>query len=115
ETYSEKIATQFREFIHALEDVLDKKELKDPNTGKQLGSDKDDKVVADQAKEFKLENLDIRTQENQKKAHKIYNRHWERIQFFIDGQEGKLNALKRGDELPAGCSRWSRCTSPPSG
>ena len=36
ETYSEKIADQFREFVEALEDVLDKKELKDPNTGKQL-------------------------------------------------------------------------------
>ena len=93
---------QFREFVKALEDVLDKKELKDPNTGKQLASDKDDRLVADQAKTFKLENLDIRTPENQKKAQKIYNRHWERIQFFIDEQDRKLNSLKRGDELPSG-------------
>src|SRR5207248_5538883 len=79
-----------------------KKELKDPNTGKTLGSDKDDKAVADQAKAFKLENLDIRSPDSSKKAHKIYNRHWERIQFFIDEQERKLNSLKRGDELPSG-------------
>ena len=52
-SYSKKIAEQFREFIGALEGVLDKKELKDPNTGKQLGSEKEDKVVADQAKSFK--------------------------------------------------------------
>jgi DNA-directed RNA polymerase subunit beta len=102
ETYSEKIAAQFREFVKALEEVLDKKELKDPNTGKQLGSDKDDRIVADQAKTFKLENLDIRTPDNQKKAQKIYNRHWERLQFFIDEQDRKLNSLKRGDELPSG-------------
>ncbi len=61
--YNKKIADQFREFVKALDDVLDKKELKDPNTGKQLASDKDDKVVAEQAKAFKLDNLDIRTPE----------------------------------------------------
>ncbi len=100
--YSEKIATQFREFIEALEAVLDKKELKDPNTGKVLGADKDDTVMAEQAKSFKLENLDIRSPDKLKAATKIYGRHWERIQFFIDEQERKLNSLKRGDELQTG-------------
>ncbi len=100
--FNKKISEQFREFVKALEEVLDKKELKDPNTGKQLGTDKDDKTVAEQAKSFKLDNLDIRSPENQKKAHKIHNRHWERIQFFIDEQERKLNSLNRGDELPSG-------------
>src|SRR4029079_7574685 len=42
--YNKRIAEQFREFVKALEEVLDKKELKDPNTGKQLASDKDDKT-----------------------------------------------------------------------
>ncbi|MFM8273612.1 MAG: DNA-directed RNA polymerase subunit beta, partial [Gemmata sp.] len=101
-TYNRRIAEQFREFVKALEDVLDKKELKDPNTGKQLASDKDDKVVAEQAKEFKLDKLDIRSPDSQKKAHKIHHRHWERIQFFIDEQERRLNSLNRGDELPSG-------------
>lgn len=100
--YSQKIAEQFREFITALEEVLDKKELKDPNTGKQLGSEKEDTVVAEQAKEFKLENLDIRTPEKIKQVQKVYNRHWERIQFYIDEQERKLHSLTRGDELPNG-------------
>ena len=100
--YSKKIAEQFREFIEALGGVLDKKELKDPNTGKQLGSEKDDRTVAEQAKSFKLEALDIRSPDHDKKAKKIYGRHWERIQFFIDEQERKLNSLKRGDELPSG-------------
>ncbi|MBM3980506.1 MAG: DNA-directed RNA polymerase subunit beta [Planctomycetes bacterium] len=101
-TYNTRIAEQFREFIKALEDVLDKKELKDPNTGKQLGSEKDDKTVAEQAKGFKLENLDIRSPDSAKKAGKIHHRHWERIQFLIDEQERKLNSLNRGDELPNG-------------
>jgi len=101
-SYSKKIAEQFREFIEALGGVLDKKELKDPNTGKLLGSDKDDKTVADQAKAFKLDNLDVRSPDHLKKAQKIYGRHWERIQFFIDEQERRLNSLKRGDELPSG-------------
>jgi DNA-directed RNA polymerase subunit beta len=100
--YSEKIAEQFREFVKALEEVLDKKELKNPATGKTLGADKDDKATAEEARGFKLENLDIRTPETQKKAAKIHARHWERIQFFIDEQERKLNSLNRGDELPSG-------------
>ena len=102
ETYSEKIAAQFREFITALEEVLDKKELKDPNTGKQYASDKDDKAVADQARTFKLDQLDIRSPDHLKKAQKIHSRHWERIQFFIDEQDRRLNSLKRGDELQSG-------------
>ena len=102
EEYSEKIAEQFREFVEALSEVIDKKELKDPNTGKVLGSERDDKVVAEQAKSFRMENLDLRSPEKAKPAQKIYNRHWERIQFFIDEQERKLHSLSRGDELPSG-------------
>ena len=102
EEYSEKIAEQFREFVEALSEVVDKKELKDPNTGKVLGSERDDKVVAEQAKNFRMENLDLRSPEKATPAQKIYNRHWERIQFFIDEQERKLHSLSRGDELPSG-------------
>jgi DNA-directed RNA polymerase subunit beta len=100
--YAEKISAQFREFVVALEEVLDKKELKDSNTGKPLAGEKDDKSVAEQARAFKMENLDVRTPEKLKAANKIHARHWERIQFFIDEQERKLNSLKRGDELPTG-------------
>ncbi|MFO0848890.1 MAG: DNA-directed RNA polymerase subunit beta [Gemmataceae bacterium] len=107
--YSEKIAEQFREFVEALGEVLDKKELKDPNTGKPLAADKDDKAVAEQAKGFKLENLDIRSPDNLKKAQKIHGRHWERIQFFIDEQERKLHSLSRGDELPSGVQQMVKC------
>jgi DNA-directed RNA polymerase subunit beta len=99
--YAEKIATQFREFIEALAEVVDKKELKGKDKA-VFGSDKDDKVVAEQARQFKMDDLDIRTPDKLKAANKIHARHWERIQFFIDEQERKLNSLKRGDELPTG-------------
>ena len=100
---TEKIADQFREFVEALDEVLDKKELKDPQHRQAAGvATRTTRSVAEQAKTFKLDNLDIRSPENQKKANKIHHRHWERIQFFIDEQERKLNSLKRGDELPSG-------------
>jgi DNA-directed RNA polymerase subunit beta len=101
-SYSEKIAGQFREFVDALAEVVDKKELKDPNTGKALGSEKDDAVVATQAKAFRIESLDVRTPDKAKLVNKIHSRHWERIQFFIDEQERKLASLSRGDELQSG-------------
>ena len=100
--YAEKISGQFREFIDALGEVIEKKELKDPNTGKVLGTDKDDRVVAEQARAFTRDTLDVRTPDKVKQVNKIYARHWERIQFFIDEQERKSNSLKRGDELPSG-------------
>jgi DNA-directed RNA polymerase subunit beta len=100
--YAEKIAAQFREFVDALGEVLDKKDLKD-TAGKPLAAPKeDDVVVAEQARAFKMEHLDIRSPDKMKPAQKIYSRHWERIQFFIDEQERKQNSLKRGDELPSG-------------
>ena len=100
--YSEKIAEQFREFVKALEEVIEAKQLKNPATGKPFGSDKDDKATAEEARTFKLENLDVRTPDVQKKVAKIHSRHWERLQFFIDEQERKQNSLNRGDELPSG-------------
>ena len=99
--YAEKIGGQFREFIEALGDVVEKKDLKSKDKV-PYGADKDDRIVADQARLFKMDELDIRTPEKAKAAGKIYARHWERIQFFIDEQERKSNSLKRGDELPSG-------------
>ena len=107
--YSEKIAEQFREFVEALSEVLDKKDLKDPNTGKPLGTEKDDKIVSEQAKAFKIDHLDLRSPDKSKLVMKIYHRHWERIQFFIDEQERKLHSLSRGDELPSGVQQMVKC------
>jgi DNA-directed RNA polymerase subunit beta len=107
--YAKLIAEQFRALIEELCKVLDKKDIKDPNTGKALGHDKDDKVVADQAIAFignapnaGLKSLDIRSPERLKHSQEIFAKHQERLQFLIDEREHKLNSLKRGDELPSG-------------
>jgi DNA-directed RNA polymerase subunit beta len=107
--YEKKIADQFRSLVNELGTVLDKKELKDPATGKLLASEKDDKTVADQAMVFVapsstagLNSLDIRSPERRKECEEIYEKHRERLVELIDQREHKLNSLKRGDELPSG-------------
>jgi DNA-directed RNA polymerase subunit beta len=82
--------------------ILDKKEIKDTLSNKALGQDKDDKVVVEQARTFRLDHLDIRSPDRQKAAAEAYGRHRERLDFLFDEQERKLNSLKRGDELPSG-------------
>ena len=100
--YNKLLADQFRALVKDLADVLDRKELKDSNTGKTLASDKDDKAVVEQALAFRLDHLDIRSPERQKQCAEVYKRHHERIVTLADEKERKLNSLKRGDELPSG-------------
>ncbi|MBI3410745.1 MAG: DNA-directed RNA polymerase subunit beta [Planctomycetes bacterium] len=90
------IAEQFHALSADLAEVLDKKEIK------VLGSDKDDKALAEQAATFKVSELDIRSPERLKEANKVYNRYSERLTFLVDEKERRLNSLKRGDELPSG-------------
>src|SRR5262249_1583862 len=59
--YNKMIAEVFRAMIGEISSILDKKELKDPVSGKALGGDKDDKLAVDQAVAFKLDSLDIRS------------------------------------------------------
>jgi DNA-directed RNA polymerase subunit beta len=104
------IAEQFRALVKELCDVLDRKEIKDPVSGKALAADKDDKVVVEQALRLAkpagegglLDELDIRSPERQKHAAEIFGRHQERIQFLAEEKERRINSLKRGDELPSG-------------
>jgi DNA-directed RNA polymerase subunit beta len=96
------IADQFRALIAELGTVLDKKEIKDPVSGKVLAAEKDDKVVVEQAVAFKFDGLDIRSPERKKHAEETYHKHRERLQVLYDDKERKLNSLKRGDELQSG-------------
>jgi DNA-directed RNA polymerase subunit beta len=100
--YNKLIADQFRALAAELGGILEKKDLKDPATGKALAGDKDDRAVAEQAATFQLDSLDIRSPERQKQARDAYDRHRERIVFLLDEKERKLNSLKRGDELQSG-------------
>ena len=90
------IGDQYRTLLAELGTILDKKELK------SLGSDKDDKGIAEMAATINFENLDVRSPEKAKQAKAIFAKHQERIQFLVDEKERKLNSLKRGDELPSG-------------
>ncbi len=105
-----EVAREFRALVEELQNVLDKKELKDPAGGKALGHDKDDKVVFEQAAKmatkhaegFRLDALDIRSPERQKHSAEVFQRRFDRIVQLLDEKERRLNSLKRGDELPAG-------------
>jgi len=100
--YTKRIATQFRSMIRDLEAIVDKKELKDPKTGKPFNLDRDDRTHAEVAQNFQFEELDIRSPEKLEQARVSHRRHAERISFYFDDRDRKLNALKRGDELPSG-------------
>jgi len=78
------------------------KSLKDARNNKVLGADKDDKSMAEQAAEFRLDHLDLRSPAERKKAEEIYHRHREQIEFHIEERDRLINNLKRGDELPNG-------------
>ncbi len=101
-TYANKIAEQFRAFVSELAEALDKREVKDPNTGKVLAAEKDDRLVVEQVDAFKFEDLDIRSPEKKSQAKAIWANHSEHLQLLKEERERKLNSLKRGDELPTG-------------
>jgi DNA-directed RNA polymerase subunit beta len=94
--FNAMIAEQFRQMIAELGTVLEKKELK------TLTGDKDDRTYAELAVTFRVENLDIRSPERLKEAKAVVKRYHERLTFLIDEKDRRLNALKRGDELPSG-------------
>ncbi|MGE3806934.1 MAG: DNA-directed RNA polymerase subunit beta [Gemmataceae bacterium] len=96
------VADQFRFVIGELETALDRKEIKEPATGKPLAHEKDDKLVVEQAAAFKFEQIDIRSPEKQKHCNDLWSRHGERLIFLMDEKERRLNSMKRGDELPSG-------------
>jgi DNA-directed RNA polymerase subunit beta len=100
--YSKLIADQFRTFVADAATALDKKELKDPQSGKPLATDKEDKAVVEQAIAFKLENFDIRSPERLHKVRDLWKKHNERIQEYVEVRERRINSLNRGDELQSG-------------
>src|SRR5262249_38325781 len=97
-----QIAEQFRALIHALAEVLEKKELRDTTTNKTLAADKDDKSLVEQAGAFTPDHPRIRSPERRLQCEALFRKHQERIQFLMEEKERRVASLKRGDELPAG-------------
>ncbi|MFO0878291.1 MAG: DNA-directed RNA polymerase subunit beta [Gemmataceae bacterium] len=95
------LADQFRSLMNELANVLEVKAVKD-QSNKILGQDKNDQLIVEQVETFRFENLDIRSPDKLAKAQEVWHRHAERLEFLRDEKERRMNALKRGDELPSG-------------
>jgi DNA-directed RNA polymerase subunit beta len=105
ERWNKKIADQFRAFISDLAAVLEVKSVKDTRNNKALGADKDDRIIVDQAAEFRLDHLTIQTGDKSRKAEEVWSRHKDQLHHLLEEKEQRLNALKRGDELPSGVTQ----------
>ncbi len=99
-TGNAKIAELFRAFITEFEESLGR-QLKDKE-GRGLGKEKEDKVVAEQAEQFRFDSVDIRSAQKIDNAREVYRRHWPKVEAALDERDRALNSLKRGDELPSG-------------
>ncbi len=94
------IAAAFGELVEQIEEVLGKK-LTDED-GTPLVRDQEHRFVAEQAANFKIDNIDIRSPQKKADVEKIYKQMWPAVENAIDARERKLNSMKRGDELRSG-------------
>jgi len=95
-----KIAAAFAEMIEQIETTLGRK-LTDED-GSPLVQDKEHRFLAEQAQNFNVESLDIRSPQRKAEVEKIFKASWPEIEVAIDARDRKLNSMKRGDELRSG-------------
>ncbi len=94
------VATAFGALVEQIEEVLGKK-LTDEE-GNPLVRDQEHRFVAEQAANFKIDNIDIRSPQKKADVEKLYKQLWPAVEYAIDERERKLNSMKRGDELRSG-------------
>jgi DNA-directed RNA polymerase subunit beta len=97
---NERIALVFGELVKELEDVLKKKLTDEDNN--PLVENQEHRYVAEQARTFDLEKLDIRSPQRKTEAEKVYKNLWPAVEAAVDAKERTLNSMKRGDELRSG-------------
>jgi DNA-directed RNA polymerase subunit beta len=97
---AEQIATSFGHLVNELESVLGRK-LTDED-GNSLVHDQDPTYIAQQAQNFRLDTIDIRSPQRKKDAERTVKQLWPAVEEAIDARERKLNSMKRGDELRSG-------------
>jgi len=97
---NEQIATTFGEMVGKIEGVL-KKKLTDED-GEPIIHDKEHRFVAEQALQFNLDSLDIRSPQRKAEIEAIYKEGWPAVEAAIDARDRVLNSMKRGDELRSG-------------
>ncbi len=97
---NERIAAAFGALVGQIEEVL-KKKLTDED-GNALVEGQEHRYVAEQAQQFNLESLDIRSPQRKTEVEKIYKNSWPAVEAAIDARDRRLNSMKRGDELRSG-------------
>jgi DNA-directed RNA polymerase subunit beta len=95
-----KITETFGAMVAEIEGIL-KKTLTD-SEGAPLVRDQEHKYVAEQARNFKLDSIDIRSPERRAEVEKSYKTLWPAVEDAIDTADRKMNSMKRGDELRSG-------------
>ncbi|MBN2473702.1 MAG: DNA-directed RNA polymerase subunit beta [Pirellulales bacterium] len=95
-----RIAAAFGELVGQIEDVL-KKKLADED-GNPLVEGQEHRYVAEQAHQFNLDTLDIRSPQRRADVEKIHKALWPNVEATIDARDRQLNSMKRGDELRSG-------------
>jgi len=103
ETESEsnaEIVAAFDELVQQIEGILNRK-LTDED-GNPLVEAQEHRFVAEQARNFSIDNLDIRSPQKKQEVVKIYKNIWPSVEQAIDAKDRRLNSMKRGDELRSG-------------
>ncbi|MDQ3331974.1 MAG: DNA-directed RNA polymerase subunit beta, partial [Planctomycetota bacterium] len=97
---NERIAEEFKALAGEIEKILGKK-LTDED-GNELVHNQEAQFIADQAVNFKVDNLDIRSDDRKKSVQQAYKQGWPAVEESIDLRDRTLNSMKRGDELRSG-------------
>jgi len=95
-----RIAATFGELVERIEEIL-KKKLEDED-GTPLVHEQEHRFVAEQAQQFSIETLDIRSPQRKEDVEKAYKELWPAVEAAIDARDRQLNSMKRGDELRSG-------------
>jgi len=95
-----QIAAAFAELLRQIEAVL-KHPLTDED-GHPLLQDQEHRYMAEQAQQFNLEAMDIRSPQRKAEVERIHKAAWPEVEAAIDARDRKLNSMKRGDELRSG-------------
>jgi DNA-directed RNA polymerase subunit beta len=98
---SQKVADEYRVMLRAIEELIGTVPV-NPESGKPFGKDRDPVKLAAESESFRLEKLEIRSNDKLEAARAIVRKYLPRIEALRDEKDRKLNSLKRGDELPSG-------------
>jgi DNA-directed RNA polymerase subunit beta len=94
------VAEAFGALVAEIEKVLQKPLA--GSDGSPLVRNQDHKIVAERAREFSLDALDIRSPQRKAEIEKLYKSLWPAVEESLDAKERRLNSMKRGDELRPG-------------